>query len=138
VRVELAKKHFAEVVFLLSYPDDACNYAGISVQDFTDLLLDAVKIVSVKASLRHIVNHQVTAALIVAPHHQLTALKRFFTAQSTLSITQIEWPDKSRLTLYDELTRLISEASSGRGIPMPPQLYEPIAIYSFGIKPEPG
>ena len=86
----LDKNNYAEVVFLLAYPNDACNYAGISVQDFTDLLLAATNVVSVESSLRHVVNHQVTSALMVVPQHQLALLTPFFTAQTTISITKID------------------------------------------------
>jgi hypothetical protein len=134
--VEFDKKCFSEIVVLLAHPSDVCNYAGISVQEFTDLLMGVAKYVAVESSLSHIVNHQVTAALIVIPHQHLTALNQFLAAQSTLSITLVEWPGKSPLSVYVALTQLITEALSGGGMPMPPQLHEPIALYSFGKTPE--
>lgn len=100
-----------EMVFLFSRPDSADNYSGILLCEFEVLLAQAqVHLAENAATLQHVIDGRVTAALLVAATAHQSALLEFFSTQTSFSITYLKWPDKPALIVYNEITNRISEA----------------------------
>jgi hypothetical protein len=100
-----------EMVFLFSRPDSTNNYSGISIDEFGMLLAGASTYLAANAAtLRHVIDGRVTAALLVVVTEKQSALLEFFSLQTTFSITYLKWPDKPALIVYNEITSRITEA----------------------------